>query len=314
MNTVSSSGRANEAPPGACSESGCGAREHFRSTGVRDDMITRSNFALIESSCLRNFTQGAGEIGEGLGYKHDEVECASTLFDRDVSYAEVLPTSNDGLEAKRVPGCSATSSGRLACPSDLHGSLTFKFMEFATPTGIRGFLSTEDYRNIWLNAEYPPGFLARSPRTCIDQSTAHFGCQACLDEASASAGVDHLPNQRYCRCMLTTNLTQSQLESTSEYTAHGCLTGAHLARNRCFRLTSLEGDTSNCPISESDHIPAGDLATHRQSCEPYCTGLGDGAGSVLCVDADGNNFYASRDVCASTGTLVDIAPFNGVLA
>merc|ERR550514_1214874 len=149
-------------------------------------MISRFNFGLLESNCLGNFS-------EGLGYKHDEVECASTLFDRDVSPDQ--PISNDGLEAKRVAGCSATSSGRLTCPSDLHGSLTFMFMEFATPTGIRAFASKDEYRGMWLESDYPPGFVARSPRSCINQSTDHNGCQACLDQASASAGVDHPPNQ-----------------------------------------------------------------------------------------------------------------------
>jgi hypothetical protein len=310
-NTTGTSGRALDSFPGECSISGCGAREHFRSTGIRDDLMSRRKFFLLESTCARDF---GGE--QGLGYKHDEIVCASTLFDRDVSPAgrEDLSISNDGLEEKRVAGCSPTSSGRLACPSDLHGSLTFKFMEFATPTGIRGFLNQNDYRNIWLNAEYPPGFAARSPNSCINQSTAHYGCQVCLDGASASAGVDHPPNQRYCRCMLTTDLTQSQLENITEYTAHGCLTGPHLTRNRCFRLTPLDGDTSNCPTSESDHIAAGDLASHRQSCEPFCTGLGDGAGSILCEDAAGKFFYSSLAVCQSTGTVVDAPPFNGVLA
>merc|ERR1719183_1599567 len=306
-NTTGSSGRALDLFPGACSISGCGAREHFRSTGIRDDLITRTRFDLLESTCMNTFNMMPGEIGAGPGYKHDEIECASTLYDRDAS-SDDQPISNDGLEEKRPAGCSKTSSGRLTCPSDLHGSLTFMFMEFATPTGIRAFATRDEYRNMWLTSDYPPGFAGRSPRTCVNRSTDHFGCQACLAEASASSGIDHLPNQRYCRCMLTTALTSSQLENISEYKDHGCLTGAHLRRNRCFRLTSLDGDTSNCPAAESDHIAAGALPSHRQSCEPFCTGLGDGAGSILCEDAAGQFYYTSKANCESTGTLIAPTP------
>ena len=42
-----------------------------------------------------------------------------------------------------------------------------------------------------------------------------------------------------------------------------------------FRLTSLEGYTSDYPGTELDHMACGDLPARRQSCEHYCTGLGD---------------------------------------
>ena len=35
-------------------------------------------------------------------YKLDKIECASTLLDWDVSILNDQPTSNDGLQAKRV--------------------------------------------------------------------------------------------------------------------------------------------------------------------------------------------------------------------
>jgi len=42
------------------------------------------------------------------------------------------------------------------------------FQEFSSPPGVNASMSTTDMRKLWLEAEYPPGFEARSPRHCID--------------------------------------------------------------------------------------------------------------------------------------------------
>ena len=220
MNTVKPPGRGTPDPPGPL--------EHFRSTGIRDELRPNAGKYAHFHSCAR-FDGDADTFSS-----RDIRECANMVWDRDpgglVDFSSLpakLP-SNDVLESKRPSTCGPTDSGPELCPSQLHGAINFLHEEFGTPTGESALMPVADMRRLWLKGEYPAGFLARSPRSCLNaiDSTA-AGCQRCLDEVP-STGPGGLPvtaatsteAQRYCRCLASRNLTMHQLDAIP---AHGDL-------------------------------------------------------------------------------------------
>ena len=222
MNTVKPSGRGPADPPGPV--------EHFRSTGIRDELRPNAGRYNHFHSCAR-FDGNADTFSS-----RDIQECASMVWDRETccefsSLPAKLPT-NDVLESKRPSTCGPTDSGPELCPSQLHGAINFLHEEFGTPTGESSHMPVADMRRLWLEAEYPAGFLARSPRSCLNatDSTA-AGCQRCLDEVP-STGPGGFPvtaatsteAQRYCRCLASRNLTTHQLNAIP---AHGSLQCPH---------------------------------------------------------------------------------------
>lgn len=220
MNTVKPSGRGTPDPSGPL--------EHFRSTGIRDELRPNAGRYAPFHSCAR-FDGNADTFSS-----RDIRECASMVWDRDPgefggfsSLPAKLP-SNDVLESKRPSTCGPTDSGTELCPSQLHGAINFLHEEFGTPTGGSALMPVADMRRLWLEGDYPAGFLARSPRSCLNatDSTA-AGCQRCLDEVP-STGAGGFPvtaatsseAQRYCRCLVSRNLTTHQLDAIP---AHGDL-------------------------------------------------------------------------------------------
>jgi len=232
MNTVKRNGTPD--PPGPS--------EHFRSTGIRDGRRPSSgryNFGFEECA---DFDGIAGEFSSD-----DILNCATLVWDHEStfdsnSFPKKLPT-NDVLESKRPPTCGATDSGLSGCHPDdpsldqtpccdsqLHGAINFMFQEFGTPTGEDAHMSTTDMKKLWLEAEYPPDFIARSPRGCVDTADpSAAGCQLCLDEVPTT-GPGGLPvtattsteAQRYCRCLASKQLSAHELDSIPEHTSLEC--------------------------------------------------------------------------------------------
>lgn len=177
-----------------------GAKEHFRSTGIRDGSspnVGAWNFA--ESRC----------VGSDRVWKLGENKCISSTWDIDISMNGQI-ASNDIDAAKRPPTCTdPDDTGEEDCPSQLYGSINALFQEFANPTGPGGRLSTAEYTALWIEGEYPTGFAARSPRTCVeDISEPHFGCQRCLGLINEAQNFDssQIAVERYCRCILSKDL------------------------------------------------------------------------------------------------------------
>ena len=143
-----------------------------------------------------------------------------------------LPT-NDVLESKRPSTCGPTDSGPELCPSQLHGAINFLHEEFGTPTGESALMPVADMRRLWLEGEYPAGFLARSPRSCLNAtdptpqaaSVASMRSRALVWRISSDGGHLHRA-QRYCRCLASRNLTTHQLDAIR----HTATSNAHATR------------------------------------------------------------------------------------
>merc|ERR1712187_537457 len=234
MNTVSvSDSRRAKDPEGPI--------EHFRSTGMRDDTgpgnfnEAEQKFKLQEKICLDN---------EETEYSHAHIDCVAIVWDREFTNVK----SNDVNEDLRT--CNKWQSGPHDCPSQLHGALHFMHHEFGSPTGVNALVSKNDFRGMWLNATYPPDFIARSPRSCANNRPDHHGCQQCLDEVGSRAS-DSMEAQRYCRCMLATNLTHQELLQVDAYNASGCPRDAQAETVRCHRhSSSCEGVTADVNENE----------------------------------------------------------------
>ncbi|EOD22152.1 hypothetical protein EMIHUDRAFT_207279 [Emiliania huxleyi CCMP1516] len=231
MNTVKTFGTPD--PPGPS--------EHFRSTGIRDRLQPSSGAYNIFERCA-DFDGTAGEFSSD-----DIVKCANLIWDHETccDFGTFPPKlrSNDVLESKRPPTCGPTDSGLSGCDPDdpsldqtpccrsqLHGAINFMFQEFGTPTGEEAHMSTTDMKKLWLEAEYPPDFIARSPRNCVDTADpSAAGCQLCLDEVPTT-GPGGLPvtaatsteAQRYCRCLASKQLSAHELDSIPEHTSLEC--------------------------------------------------------------------------------------------
>merc|ERR1712151_1280878 len=185
--------------------------------------------------------------------------------------------------------CKKWQSGPHNCPSQLHGALHFMHQEFGSPTGVSASVSKKDFRGMWLDATYPPNFIARSPRSCASDRPEHHGCQQCLDDVGSHASGS-VEAQRYCRCMLATNLTHQQLLQVDAYIANGCPSGSRAESVRCHRHgSSCEGMTSGVIKMKKRKKKNKKKANKKgrrlyllteqngigeQSCEPYCAAAG----------------------------------------
>merc|ERR1712151_775977 len=227
MNTISDTRRAKDSE---------GPIEHFRSTGMRDDTgpenfnEAEQKFKFQEKICLDD---------EETVYSHAHIDCVAIVWDREFTNVK----SNDVNEDLRT--CNKFQSGPHDCPSQLHGALHFMHQEFGSPTGVNALVSKNDFRGMWLDATYPPDFLARSPRSCANNRPDHHGCQQCLDDVGSRAG-DSVEAQRYCRCMLATNLTHQELLQVDAYVANDCPRDKRAEAVRCHRhSSSCDGVTSD---------------------------------------------------------------------
>lgn len=212
MNTIT--------PDGDTSQSTT-AREHFRSTGIRDtpdgpDASRYEHFDAFQRAVSHDFTQA-------------EVSRAIAAFDVDPGHTNVYGeqlASNDVNQhhPKRVdqadrpgplcpPAASVTSMSIARgepdesdpCHSNLHGSISFMFQEMGTPTGAHARMTAAEMRQLFLASEMPQGALDRSPATC---SGGAYGCDTCYDEyaaAPAFASYKATLRHRYCRCMMITD-------------------------------------------------------------------------------------------------------------
>jgi len=254
------------APPR--NQSPAGALEHFRSTGVTDDVRRNERFALIIDE---NGEDGfcADEIKVNGVINHAVMRCISGIWDAECRPNDDSSTcrsreTNDVNEFKRptVEGrvCGIGRNGRSECPSQLHGALDFMHMEFCSPTGIRARCGLQEFKLLWLEGIYPRDFDERSPRKCRDPASTHYGCQKCLDSARYDKR-ESLATQRYCRCMLATLLSQHWLEQIPEYIEAGCPAEQGIVPlpngsnfftygndSRCFRFASV----ASCKNISSD--------------------------------------------------------------
>ena len=92
-------------------------------------------------------------------------------------------------------------------------------------------------RRLWLEGEYPSGFLARSPRSCSSAwNPTASGCNQCFYEVPLRrvwngrwyvSERDHtsIQAQRYCRCMLSKPLNRFHREAIWEYRELRCPLG-----------------------------------------------------------------------------------------
>ena len=229
-----------------------GPHEHFRSTGIRDgDQPFRGAFNFGER-CLRGAQR----------WLIDEIQCFANLWDREVGF----PPSNDVDTSKYPPGCTEEDSGPQKCPSQLHGAIGFLFQSFGTPPnqasspdGVATSISRADYRALWLDAEYPSEFAARSPRHCRTESVEppQFGCQACLEQIESAT---QSTIERYCLCIASRQLSASVLSSLAEYQSL-CIFEA----GRQIGTGALEGlNISHLILQWSFTV----------ECQPFCNPLG----------------------------------------
>jgi hypothetical protein len=219
-----------------------GPLEHFRSTGIRDGTVPGVFRYGPFNAC-------AAYSGEEDIFDHEDIEnCANLVWDNERfggfgSLPAVLP-SNDVLESKRPPHCEPSDSGlsgcdasdpardvRPCCRSQLHGAINFMFQEFGTPTGRDARLGRSEMRALWLEAEYPAAFAARSPRTCVNASDpSAAGCHLCLEQVPATAShglpitaATSSEAQRYCRCLASKQLSAHALDAIPDHGRLRCL-------------------------------------------------------------------------------------------
>jgi len=237
-------------------------QEHFRSTGIRDGDepdVLRWDFA--ERSCLDRNTPDSE-------WTQSENQCLALLWDRDPGHG--LPTpSNDVNIDKRPKQCP---DERGPCTqSQLHGAINFMFQEFGTPTGRNALLPQEEYKQLWLDGEYPEGFKLRSPRSCKrDVTDEHFGCKRCLSDG----GVDsHGVNQQYCRCVIASSHTLEWQRDDAETFEHISMVRQSFAE-QCGALV-FPGDAFAALSIASLHLDEeSDSPAEGQQCEPFCAADG----------------------------------------
>ena len=130
------------------------------------------------------------------------------------------------MEDKRPSTCEPRDSGQERCESQLHGAIIFMHQEFGTPSGEFAEMTVDDARNLWLEAKYPLGFLARSPRSCADASDpTASGCQQCLNEVPSMIDPTSVEAQRFCRCLASKQLTTHQLDAIQAHRDLQCPRG-----------------------------------------------------------------------------------------
>ena len=158
-------------------------------------------------------------------------DCATLVWDHEDVQPDFRPIparlpSNDILESKRPSTCGPGDSGQERCESQLHGAIVFMHQEFGTPSGESAEMHVDDMRSLWLEAHYPQGFLARSPRSCADASdSTASGCQQCLDEVPSMSDHTSIEAQRFCRCLASKQLTTHQLDAIPAHSDLQCPRG-----------------------------------------------------------------------------------------
>ena len=203
---------------------GVGGNEHFRDTGIRDTSTgpNESNWRIFETF-KRNATDDFTQF---------EISRATAAFDVDYPHLNVYKQaihSNDVNEdnlARTSGNCGAMDSlyrvdirhgtplNDDPCFSNLHGSITFMFQEFGTPTGVYAHLGAAELRELFVHSEYPSGFISRSPRHCTG---GKYGCDSCLEDLQLASPQQRASKQhRYCRCMSITDFTLSGGFNSSE--------------------------------------------------------------------------------------------------
>lgn len=243
-----------------------GPIEHFRSTGIRD-AEKPNNFK------YKQFERCAEFDGE-LGWFSliDIRDCATLVWDHENATldADSLPAvipSNDVNEARRPPNCTVNDSGPELCNSQLHGAILFLFQELGTPTGENARLSKEDMRKIYMEATYPPDFMARSPRDCVDaDDPSAAGCQQCLSEVGDAIAGSALA-QRYCRCLNSKLLSQEELDAIPEHGELGC-------PDATVSMASGTGNATTRSANDGD------------ACEPFCSAAGSFMSGMAGLDSD----------------------------
>ena len=128
-------------------------------------------------------------------------------------------------------------------------------------------LSKEEYTALWLDAEYPQQFKARSPRSCIDVSAAndptqHFGCAGCLEAIDASFP---LSTERYCRCMASIGRSSTEL---SQVDAYRVVCTFSLLENATRLEELLGGSASRAAEWKTLSLQA------PPGCQPFCAPMG----------------------------------------
>jgi len=126
-------------------------KEHFRSTGIRDGPPNEEAYDRAKRICSPN-----ADI-----WDKNNIECFAGVWDHEVPISE-SPTgfqSNDVNEDARPSGCGPDDSGKDSCPSALYDSIDNLRRAFGTPRNSEyAVISNSDFRAVWLNSEYPPGF------------------------------------------------------------------------------------------------------------------------------------------------------------
>ena len=214
------------------------AVEHFRSTGIRDNKNgpqTRE-YHQYELCAAYDYNNKVCNQDSNSYSKCDIEECCSIAWDRDPGTAvhigpdsevpNTLP-SND-VDDKQRPVVNGTVCGPHddgnRCPSALHAANANTFREIAMPRGDFGYVDKASMRQIWMESEYPQGFLDRSPRDCINTTDpTEAGCDLCKSAANASEKFfESSENWKYCACLIAKRLNASTLTSNADYIAMSC--------------------------------------------------------------------------------------------
>jgi len=247
--------------------------EHFRSTGIRDG----------RSPSVIGFSFGAFRCLPDPIVRMENNICFANLWDcgdrcppADFPGRDRFPgfshvTSNDEDVAKRPAGCGKDDSGERSCPSQLHGAIGFMFQEFGTPTGSRAEMALDEYRRLWLEAEYPAHFKDRSPRDCIaeDVTAPHLGCQRCFHLIRETVGTSV---EKYCRCVRS-RLDDRELglsEGHAPQRFHEICALPASGRRRLNNAVVLDGLNLTEVLTswEQQRLASG------ADCEPFCAATG----------------------------------------
>jgi len=102
-------------------------------------------------------------------------------------------------------------------------------------------LSAMEMRALWLDGNYPAGFVERSPRSC---SGGEFGCDSCFTAYNRSSANRHL-KMKYCRCMTAVDF---KLSGGFNSTSAIVLPGALASLSNTYNVTcTTEEDTGGRP-------------------------------------------------------------------
>jgi len=285
MNTITTR-RGTSSPPGL-------PHEHFRSTGIRDGMRPQGGaFGFGETQCHLSPTVTLAKNLCFAALWDCEGSCSASQELTSVGKSSHVP-SNDVDVSKRprqgtsVPDgqttrtltavCAPNDSGETKCPSQLHGAIGFMFQEFGTPTGTNAEMPSHEYANLWLQAEYPAAFAARSPRSCVREgvSTRHLGCDNCFTQINAGVSTTA---ERYVRCVRSKLdnpvLGLSVNDAPAEFRE---MVGARASRRRQLNQDVIVNGV-NLTATITDWAEQA-IAAHN-GCEPFCAATGTFMGGL----------------------------------